>query len=80
MTYPRSHGKAGKAGLRPNVQGLVDGYQANLTGFCPLLSRKQNGRKLGIKEKTDTIKVHEADGLQIQTNQVDFCFHNTLAV
>ena len=80
MTYPRSHGKAGKAGLRPNVQGLVDGYQANLTGFCPLLSGNQNGRKLGIKEKTDTIKAHEADGLQIQTNQVDFCFHNTLAV
>lgn len=59
MTYPRSHSKAGRAGLRPGVQALADGCQANLTGFCPLVSKNQNGGKLGIKEKTNTIKACE---------------------
>ena len=60
----------GKAGLRPGDQGLVDGCQANLTGFCPLLTRNHNGKKLETKEKADTINAHEGDGLQIQKNDV----------
>ena len=70
MTYPRSHSKVGKAGLRPGVQGLVHECEANLTGFCPLLSGNHNERELGTKEKRDTIKARERDGLQIWTNQV----------